>query len=296
MRRLRRLVVAGPALGLALGLALGSALLAAPATAVPSGGPSPDTPGTSATVSPRSLQAGGTVSYRITGFPGGEIVYIKIDDGRFCSQSGVHGACVVQQQRIPASGTVTGSLVLPSDLSTGRHWLRFLASKEMYAADGAYEGVKGFTLRGNSDFTVTAGSTSPGTTNDGSTATSEPGAVATTAPPGTTAGTAPAPTASSAAPTTSADTTTVESGDGAAAAGATLEVAPSAAPTSSAGADDGASSEEAQPEDTTAEPVAADTSGADSAADSFPVVGVVGLAVMCLLAGMLLGRWRRTRA
>lgn len=130
----------------------------ATARAVPDTGAGADTPGTSASISPSTLRAGDTLRFRVTGFPAGEVVNVKIDDGRFCAEAGVHGACVVHQQRIGADGSVAGSLVLPADLRPGRHWLRFLASQEMTDAAGNYLGVKGFTLRGSSDFTVAAGS------------------------------------------------------------------------------------------------------------------------------------------
>ena len=93
-----------PALLVALGLLLGclGLLGPAPATAVPPGGPSPDTKGTSGTASPRTLRAGDVISFSVAGFPGGETVSVKIDDGDFCSAKGVHGACVVHQQKIAA--------------------------------------------------------------------------------------------------------------------------------------------------------------------------------------------------
>jgi hypothetical protein len=134
-------------------------LLLVPGTAgaIPDSGAGPDTPGTSASVSPRQLTAGAVISFRLSGFPGGETVYVKIDDGRTCSASAVHGACVVHQQAIPSSGTVTGSFALPRDLPKGAHWLRFLASKEVIGADGSYRGIKGYTRRGGADFTIVAG-------------------------------------------------------------------------------------------------------------------------------------------
>lgn len=246
--------------------------LAGPAGAIPDDGPGADTPGTSVSVSPTTLHAGDTISFRVSGFPAGEIVYVKIDDGKFCSQSGVHGACVVHQQRIPRSGPVVGSLVLPSDLAAGRHWLRFLASKELYAADGSYQGVKGYTLRGNSGFTVVAATS--GTTGSSSTAATDPTAAATS------------------------DSTTEADGDadsteaGAATAGATLVVTPSSAPATSAPAEADTTLTPSAVPSTDAQPAAATTVPED---DAFPVVGVVGLAALCLVAGLLLVRARRLR-
>jgi hypothetical protein len=248
--------------GLVVGLlAAVLACWAGPALAVPSGGASPDTAGTSVSVSPKTLPAGATISFRVTGFPAGEVVYVKIDDGGFCSRSGVHGACVVHQQRIPASGPVSGSLVLPADLKPGAHWLRFLASKEMHAANGTYVGVKGYTLRGASDFTVTAG----------------PGGSSTRSGLPTTT-----PTAAPAGVAVPEDTTA----GGAAAAGATLEVTPAPA--------------DPAPEATSASTAPAQTAAApppvirqESVDQRFPVVGVAGLAVLCAMAGGLVLRNRR---
>jgi hypothetical protein len=137
-------------------------LLAGPAAAIPGGGASPNTPGTHGSVSPRKLTAGTTIHFTVSGFPAGEVVYVKIDDGGFCSQKGVHGACVVHQQRLSGSGSAAGSFVLPGDLKPGAHWLRFLASVEMTDAQGNYLGTKGYTTRAGTDFTVVAGSGSSG--------------------------------------------------------------------------------------------------------------------------------------
>ncbi len=237
------------------------------AAAVPPTGPGPDTPGTSGSVSPRSLRAGQTLSYRISGFPGGEIVYIKIDDGKVCSQSGVHGACVVAQQRIPSSGAVSGSLVLPGDLKPGAHWLRFLASKKVYDANGDYQGIKGYTLRGNSDFTVLAGSTDPGSS------TQAPG--------------------SSTAPSQSASTAD-QSEAGVPEAGATLSVSPAAEASSSAAAGDPATAPSDDPSSESS-PTADAAASSGTTAASFPVVGVVGLGVLIGLAVLVLVTGHRAR-
>ncbi len=145
---------------LAAAVLVAAALVVGPvptAGAIPDTGAGADTPGTAASVSPSTLRAGETIHFRVSGFPAGEVINVKIDDGNFCAQAGVHGACVVHQQRIAGNGTVSGSLVLPADLKPGKHWLRFLASQEMYGDDGGYLGVKGFTLRGNANFSVVAG-------------------------------------------------------------------------------------------------------------------------------------------
>jgi len=180
---------AAVALAAIVGLLWGSA----PAGALPPDGPSPDTPGTSSSVSPRQLEAGQTINFTVSGFPAGETLNIKIDDGLNCSQVSVFGACVVHKQRIPASGTVNGSFTVPVDVGTGPHWLRFLASELI---NGGPES-RGYTNRGNSDFTVVEPYTPPPATTEAPPATT----AAPVAPPATTE--AP-PTTSEAVPTTSA--------------------------------------------------------------------------------------------
>lgn len=248
--------------------------LAAPAGAIPPGGADPDTPGTSATVSPRVLEAGDTISFRVTGFPAGEIVSIKIDDGEFCSEAGVHGACVVSQLRIPGSGTVSGSLVLPGDLAVGEHWLRFLASEEVRTADGDYAGVKGYTARGDSDFEVTVAPTTDTPTT--SSAAPDPSAPTTTSTPG--------------AETTAPVGGTEDLPTVAATPGGVTTVAPPArpsAPTTAVGPPAAVPA---------AAPAAAPTEVSVAAATSrFPVVGVVGFLLLVALAGAVLARGRRAR-
>ncbi|GAA3593591.1 hypothetical protein GCM10022198_16830 [Klugiella xanthotipulae] len=147
--RFRPLLVAVAAVLFLLGVAGG-------ARALPPDGPSPDTPGTWASVSPARVAPGEALTFSLGGFPAGETVYIKLDDGSpdVCRVS-AHGACVIHTQVIPSSGVVSGSLVLPHDLPAGAHWLRFLASAAVDPATPA-AGTLGFTARGNSDFTVVA--------------------------------------------------------------------------------------------------------------------------------------------
>lgn len=184
--------VRAPRLSLVLAGALTTvALGSGVAQALPPGGASPDTPGTSATVTQRSLTPGATITFRIAGFPASEVVSVKIDDGEFCSAKGVHGACVVHQQKSAKDGTMSGSFALPTDLAPGKHWLRFLASAEMKDADGNYLGVKPYSLSGDTTFTISApGQASGNGTTNGSakSGTSSKGATAPGA--GTAAGTA----------------------------------------------------------------------------------------------------------
>ncbi|MEP9382733.1 hypothetical protein [Nocardioides sp. KR10-350] len=276
---MRRLVVA---VGLLLAAGVGAAVTT-PAYAIPPGGAGSDTAGTSASVSPRTLTAGGTIGFTVSGFPAGETVYVKIDDGSFCSSKGVHGACVVHQQAIGASGTVSGSFVLPTDLEPGRHWLRFLASEEV-TKDGQYAGVKPYTCRGNSDFTVVAsGSTSGGTSpQTGGSASS------------TSASAAPTEAASQ-APVGSAADPAASAAPSIAAAGVALEIpAPSGAAPSEPEASSSSASATASGTDTQTDQPAA--RAADTPADGrFPVVGVAGLALLCAIALALALRARARR-
>lgn len=173
-------------------------LVAGPAAAVPPGGPSANTPGTSVALSPTSLKAGDKISFRLRGFPAGETVSVKIDDGQECGQAAVHGACVVYKQRI-GSGSTYGSFRVPKDLKAGSHTLRFLASKVVQGGGG---GTKGYTLR-SPTFTVVAKQKSSASTSNNSTTTnttsnnSSSTAPTTSAPSAaTTASSTPSPSAS----------------------------------------------------------------------------------------------------
>ncbi|MFT4294397.1 MAG: hypothetical protein QM582_03175 [Micropruina sp.] len=186
-------MIVGRAVRLLAALLFGLALVLVPgqpdAAAIPPGGPGPSTPGTSSSVSPRSLQAGGVIRFTLRGFPRGEIVYIKIDDGRLCSNTS-HGACVYHSQKIPSSGVVNGSFRLPKSLKPGSHSLRFLASAYVDPKNPG-KGTKGYTNRSPS-FTITSGGSSgskqPGGNGGGSTTSpGSSGTSTTTASPGTVA-------------------------------------------------------------------------------------------------------------
>ena len=144
--------------------------IGAPSHAAPEGGASPDTPGTSSSVTPKTLAPGGRITFTIKGFPGGETIYVKIDDGNNCADT-TQGGCVYHQQKIPSSGTVTGSFTLPKSISEGKHWLRFLASKQIFNAAGEFQGIEGYTLRKGSDFTVAKASAAKATTGGAATTT-----------------------------------------------------------------------------------------------------------------------------
>lgn len=147
---MRRALLIGGSLALLI-------MLGAPAVALPPGGANPNTPGTSANLSPTSLEAGDKISFRLRGFPAGETVNIKIDDGEECGAAAVHGACVVYKQRI-SKGSTIGSFKVPKDLKKGTHTLRFLATENV-EKDGKVVGTKGYTLR-SPEFTIVAAETS----------------------------------------------------------------------------------------------------------------------------------------
>lgn len=140
---------------------LGGVLLAiaggAAAVGLPAGGAGPDTPGTSSSVSPSTLAPGDWISFTVNGFPAGETVYIKIDDGVGYGDTTVQGSGVIHKQAINSRGTASGSFQLPADIAPGAHWLRYLASAYVDPSD-PNKGVLGYTNRGGSDFTVVASS------------------------------------------------------------------------------------------------------------------------------------------
>ena len=76
---------------LSLGLSVGTAY------ALPPGGASSNTSGTSSTVSP-TVKSGGVISFNLRGFPANTMVSVKIDDGDACPADAPQGACVVHQQ------------------------------------------------------------------------------------------------------------------------------------------------------------------------------------------------------
>ncbi len=141
-------------LALTAGLLLGGLSHLPTAQALPPGGAnSVDTPGTSSSVSPGTLQAGDTISFRVSGFPAGEQLYIKVDDGQACPSDAAQGACVVHQQKINSAGVAEGSFVLSKELAEGPHTLRFLATEIVYSSSGQQEGSRGFSNR-SPQFTI----------------------------------------------------------------------------------------------------------------------------------------------
>ncbi|MEA5052901.1 MAG: hypothetical protein VB093_05585 [Propionicimonas sp.] len=144
-RALAALLLAG---GLALGLPLA-------ARALPPDGPGPESPGTSSRVWPKKVKAGDRLNFEVSGFPANETVYIKIDDGTACTDTS-HGACVYHTQKLNGKGRAKGSLVVPN-LAPGKHWLRMLATGDVYdAKTGEKLGYQGYPRRGGNDFTVVA--------------------------------------------------------------------------------------------------------------------------------------------
>ncbi|MEZ3179617.1 hypothetical protein KYY02_13265 [Streptomyces pimonensis] len=112
--------------------------------------------GTSATITAGSrVAAGGRVSFRVTGFPAGQQLTVKLDDGK-----------ILGQWAVGSDGSYTGGVTVPADTAKGAHWLRFLAPNPPTS------------LR--ADFTVTSGAA--GTSATGATGTSAADGAASPAP------------------------------------------------------------------------------------------------------------------
>ena len=109
-----------------------------------------DSPGTAASVSAKTAQAGQQISFTASGFPAGATVYVQLDDGATHWDSSLPGKSILHK-KVPSSGKVSGSVVLPANVAPGAHWLRFNAT----AAD-PNGGSQQITCRGDSDFTVVA--------------------------------------------------------------------------------------------------------------------------------------------
>ncbi|MFT4188891.1 MAG: hypothetical protein QM621_09955 [Aeromicrobium sp.] len=135
--------------------------LVGPARALPPGGPGPETPGTTSRVWPTNVGPGGVLHFEVAGYPANETVYIKIDDGNMCSDTS-HGACVYHTQKLDSKGYAKGSIVLPADIANGAHWLRMLATGDVFDDDGNKIGYTGYTRRGGNDFTVVPGGVTDG--------------------------------------------------------------------------------------------------------------------------------------
>lgn len=223
---------------LLLAVAAAFTLLAAPAGAVPPGGPGPSTPGTSSSLGATTVTAGGTLGFTVRGYPGGETLYIKIDNEGYCA-SPPFGACVYHQQVIGANGTVSGTISLPAGLPAGRHTLRFLASEVGDSGE-----LIGYT-RESPTFTVTAPGTNGGDNGDTNGGTTTGGSTS----GGTTSGTSSGTTSSTDATVTSA-TDGAAGGTDTAAGESQVLAAPApatAAPTAEAGTVTGAEVTSAAP-------------------------------------------------
>ncbi|MEU6374866.1 hypothetical protein [Streptomyces sp. NPDC046909] len=97
------------------------------------------------------VAAGGRVSFRVSGFPAGQRLTIKLDDSE-----------ILGQWTIGSDGSYSGSVTVPSDTTKGAHWLRFLAPNPATSLKAA--------------FTVTSGTTASSTTAAASSATPVPAA------------------------------------------------------------------------------------------------------------------------
>lgn len=100
------------------------------AGALPPGGASGSTPGTNSTV-PSNVNCGDSLQWSVSGFPAGETVNVKVDDGlQQGSNPDVQGDGVVSQAAANSAGRASGSFVYDCDAygDGGGHWLRFLAT------------------------------------------------------------------------------------------------------------------------------------------------------------------------
>lgn len=141
-------------------------LLATPAFALPPGGASADTPGTSSSVSPTTLAPCETIYWEVNGFPAGQIVNVKIDDGAGYDQS-VQYTGVLDQVKADSNGHASGAVTLPCDIAPGGHWLRYLATEPI---NGSATETQGYSNRGDSNFTVVVGGAEANTGNQDSAA------------------------------------------------------------------------------------------------------------------------------
>ncbi|WP_327181133.1 hypothetical protein [Streptomyces sp. NBC_01334] len=82
-----------------------------------SGSSGSSSPSVSLTAGTR-VAAGGKVSFRVTGFPAGQQLTVKLDDAEIIGQ---------WQGGIGSDGAFSGTVTVPSDAPAGAHWLRFLA-------------------------------------------------------------------------------------------------------------------------------------------------------------------------
>ncbi|MCX5400828.1 hypothetical protein [Streptomyces sp. NBC_00102] len=126
---------------------------------------SSSTSATSATITAgSSVAAGGKVSFRLTGFPAGQQITVKLDDSEIIGQ---------WPDGIAADGSFSGTVTVPATATKGAHWLRFLApnpSTSMKAdftvtsgADGAAatDGTGGTSATAGTGSTATDGSATP---------------------------------------------------------------------------------------------------------------------------------------
>ncbi|MEU0851412.1 hypothetical protein ABZ387_26105 [Streptomyces flaveolus] len=116
------------------------------------------TTGTSATITAGSrVAAGGRVSFRVTGFPAGQQLTVKLDDSK-----------ILGQWTVGADGSYSGGVTVPADTDKGAHWLRFLAPNPPTSHRA------NFTVTSGASGTAASGA--PGTSATGSAPTSAPAA------------------------------------------------------------------------------------------------------------------------
>ncbi|WP_136194367.1 MULTISPECIES: hypothetical protein [Actinomyces] len=80
------------------------------------------TTGTASTVGPSTIAVGGTLTYTLSGFPGGAVVEILIDDGDRAPEG---EPTAIGELTVGDDGAYSGSVELPGYVTKGVHWLRF---------------------------------------------------------------------------------------------------------------------------------------------------------------------------
>ncbi|MCZ2527164.1 HtaA domain-containing protein [Streptomyces sp. HB2AG] len=105
----------------------------------------------SATTNAKSVEAGGTLGFSVKGFPAGETLTVKLDDGE-----------ILQQFTVKSDGTYAGSVTVPAATEAGSHWLRFLAPNPPTS-------VKGDAFTVTEPSSGSGGSTSGGSGDSGGT-------------------------------------------------------------------------------------------------------------------------------
>ncbi|MFD8692234.1 hypothetical protein [Streptomyces sp. NPDC059651] len=97
------------------------------------------------------VAAGGKVSFRVTGFPAGRQLTVKLDDSEIIGQ---------WPDGIDASGALSGTVTIPASATKGGHWLRFLAPNPSTSLRADFTVTTGTSADASATGAGTSGSTS----------------------------------------------------------------------------------------------------------------------------------------